>query len=453
MPSAGARRLTEEFVNIREHVSKLLIVCAALILTVPVNGESLPGWAGRVSLFATAERTAFGDGTSRDYSELTSTIRFGSKETESDGLEFALDVRSSTFPSTKDADSRTTIYDAWIGRRMAGDTLLVRAGQMWLTDLGSIGSVAGAAVEYRVPGKTALGRFRTGVFGGLEPESYEVGYVPGVEKYGAWAALDGGRGRRNVLGYVLIKDYGLTERSVVTMTNFIPVGSEFSLYQAAEYDLTGPGGESTGEGLNYFFANARYLPSRRVEMMATYNHGTAIDARSITQDILNGRPIDQGALTGFLFESLGGRITYEVVPNLRVYAGYAQDRNNKDDAAAGRTTLGVWATNIARSGFDLTVSDNRIDQTSGGYDAWYASLGRSLGSRFYLSAEYSTSLSVVRVTDSGGTVVENKPRTVRYGLNGSWNINRRYSLLFAAEELRDDSATDERVMLGLTVRF
>ena len=438
--------------NIRERALRFLLAGAGLILAVRLSGESLPGW-GRVSLFATAERTAFDDGTSRDYSELTSTIRFGSRETESDGTEFALDVRSSTFPSTQDAHARTTIYDAWIGRRMASDTLVVRAGQMWLTDLGSIGSIAGLTAEYRAPRARALGRFRAGLFGGLEPESYDVGYVPGVEKYGAWGALDGGGARRNVLGYVLVKDYGLTERSVVTTTNFIPVGREFFLYQAAEYDLSGPGGASTGDGLNYFFANARYLPSRRVEMMATFHHGTAIDARSITQDILNGRPIDQRALDGFLFESIGGRLTVEVVPNLRIYGGYAQDRNNKDDAPSGRITLGMWATNIARSGFDLTLSDNRIDQTDGGYDAWYASLGRSLGSQFYLSAEYSTSLSVVRITDSGGTVLENKPRTKRYGLNGSWNINRRYSMLFSAEELRDDSASDDRVMLGLTVRF
>ncbi len=428
------------------------MVSAALMLAGSAGGESLPLW-GRVSFFATVEQAKFDDGTSRDYSELTSTIRFGSREEEEDGFEFALDVRGSTFPSTESADSRTTIYDAWIGRRMAGNTLDFRVGQMWLTDLGSIGSVAGAMAEYRAPAKSSLGRVRVGVFGGLEPESYDAGFVPGVEKYGAWVALDGTASRRNVLGYVMIKDYGLTERSVVTMTNFIPVGSELFVYQAAEYDLSGPGGASDGDGLNYFFANARYLPSRRVELMATYHQGTAIDSRSITQDILNGRPVDQNALDGFLFESMGGRLTYEVVPNLRVYAGYAQDRNNEDDDPSGRVTVGMWATDIAGSGFDLTLSDNRIDQASGGYDAWYASLGRSLGSKLYLSAEYSTSLSVVRVTDSGGTVVENKPRTKRYGVNGSWNINRRYSLLFAAEELRDDSTTDDRLMLGLTIRF
>ncbi|MFA6958703.1 MAG: hypothetical protein WC538_22775 [Thermoanaerobaculia bacterium] len=437
---------------IRERAATLLLIGTGLILGGMAHAAPLSGW-GRVSLFATGETTKFDDGTKRDYSELTSTIRFASGEADTDGLEFALDVRSSTFPSTQNADPRTTIYDAWIGRRIASGTLDARAGQMWLTDFGSIGSVAGAMLEYRSPAASSLGRFRTGVFGGLEPEGYDVGYVPGVEKYGAWLALDGDAARRNVLGYVLIKDYGLTERSVLTMTNFIPVGGSFSLYQAAEYDLSGPGGASEGDGLNYFFANARYLPSRRVEVMGTYHHGTAIDSRSITQDILNGRPLDQHALDGFLFESMGGRVTVEVIPNVRVYGGYARDRNNSSDEPSGRTTLGLWATDIARSGFDLTLSDNRIDQPEGGYDAWYASLGRTFGSRFYVAAEYSTSLSVVRITDSGGTVVENRPRALRYGLNGSWNINRRYSLLFAAEELQEDASTDDRLMLGLTIRF
>lgn len=437
---------------IRERAAKLLLISSGLLLSGGADAAPLSGW-GRVSLFATGETTRFGDGTQRDYSELTSTIRFGSGEIEEDGAEFAIDVRSSTFPSTPNASARTTIYDAWVGRRMAGGTIDARLGQMWLTDLGSIGSVAGAMIEYRAPAASTLGRFRTGVFSGVEPESYDVGYVPGVQKYGAWVALDGAAARRNVLGYVMIKDYGLTERSVLTMTNFIPVRGSFTLYQAAEYDLSGPGGASSGDGLNYLFANARYLPSRRVEVMATYHHGTAIDSRSITQDILNGRPLDQRALDGFLFESMGGRVTVEVIPNVRVYGGYAQDKNNSNDAPTGRTTLGLWATDIARSGFDLTVSDNRIDQSAGGYDAWYASVGRTIGSRFYIAAEYSTSLSIVRVTDSGGTTIENRPRALRYGVNGSWNINRRYSMLFSAEELQEDLSTDDRLMLGLTIRF
>ena len=49
-----------------------------------------------------------------------------------------------------------------------------------------------------------------------------------------------------------IRNQGVTERNVLSTTNFLPFGREFFLYQAAEYDLTGPGGIGSG-GLAYFF--------------------------------------------------------------------------------------------------------------------------------------------------------------------------------------------------------
>jgi hypothetical protein len=61
--------------------------------------------------------------------------------------------------------------------------------------------------------------------------------------------------------------------------------------------------------------------------------------------------------------------------------------------------------------FDVFVSDNwTVRPGNSSYDAWYFSVGRSLGSRFYLTLDYSTSLSVLQLTDSGGLTVVNRPR-------------------------------------------
>lgn len=413
--------------------------------------QSLPA-SGRISLFGVSETTTYDDGTTRDYREITSWITFHSATADDGGFEYALDLRGSAYPSSNGRSDRKSIYDAWVGGRTAGGALKVRVGQMWLNELGGLGSVGGLMAEYTTRRSDAGNRARFGLFGGVEPTTYDIDYVSGVKKGGAWIAFDGNGLRRDVLGYVLIRDQSLTERSVLTTTNFIPVGKTFFVYQAAEYDLTGPGGQGNG-GLNYFFANARYTPSPKIELMGTYHKGRSIDARTITQDILAGRPVDQKSLDGYLYESVGGRVSLQLSRNFRVYAGYASDRNNKDSTATGRVTAGLWANNIAGTGFDFTVSDNRIDRPSGAYDAWYLSLGRNFGSRLYLSGDYSTSLSIIRFTDAMGANVETRPQSDRFSLSATWNVNRWFSLLVNAEEIRDDTSKDDRVQLGLTYRF
>jgi len=323
---------------------------------------------------------------------------------------------------------------------------------MWLNELGGLGQIAGGLVSYRQESPWAIGRVRAGIFGGLEPKILDVGYEKDIRKYGGFLALDGGNNRSHVLGWVRIRDAGMTERSVLTTTNFIPIGKEFFLYQAAEYDLQKPGGLGKG-GLNYLFANVRYSPIPLLELQGLYHHGRSIDARSLTQDQLNGRPIDSRAIEGFLFESAGGRITIKILPTLRIYGGYSRERDNRDDHPYGRATLGFFTSNVLGSGFDLTVTDNRSDRTGGKYDAWYASLGHNIGSKVYLSADYSTSLSVLSFTGSDGVTIETRPKTKRYGLSGNANLSRHFSLLLTGEELRQDSTKDLRLLLGLVFRF
>ena len=434
-------------------MSKTTRLFAVIALTcATASAQTIAGWS-RVSLFGTFQRATYDGGAARGFNQIIANVRLRSAIAEDGtGLQYAFDVRGSGSPGAEAQRTRTNIYDAWVSESTPGGALRLRAGQMWIDDLGGVGAVGGVMAEVRARSKTAAGRFRAGLFGGLEPKAFDAGYVKGVKKAGAWMALDGERGRRHVIGYVVIRDAQLTERSVLTTTNFINAGTRFFLYQAAEYDLRGPAGLGKG-GLNYFFTNARWTPLRPLEIMTTYHRGRSIDARTITQDILEGRPIDQKSLDGFLFQSIGGRVTVEVMRNLRVYAGYSADRNNREERAAGRMSAGIWASNIAHSGFDLTLSDQRTNQATGRYDAWYVSLGRSLGRSFYASADYSTSLSIVRLAGAEGIIVETRPRTRRYGANAVWNLSRWMSFLLTVEQLRDDHSTDDRLMLGTTFRF
>jgi hypothetical protein len=405
---------------------------------------------GRFSLFYNLDRRTEDAGGSTDFSLLTAYIDLHSPAGAETGFEYSIDARATSYPSS-DRHTRMSVYDAYVGGSLLGGKLGVRLGQMWFNDLGALGSVGGAGVEYRYA--TAAGtRYRAGLFAGLEPLHFDTGYADGVRKGGVWAAYDGHAARRHVLGFVAIRNEGVKERSVLSSTNFIPAGKKLFLYQIAEYDLHGPGGEGGGD-LSYFFATARVLPAAALEVQLNYHQGRSIDARSITNDIIDGRPVDPRLLEGYLFESAGGRVTVTLSRTVRVYAAYAQDQNNRDEAAYPHLSGGISVRDVLGSGIDMTTYASRVDRTQGPYTSVYASLGRSLGTRWYMSLDYTSSLSVLRISSGGGPTVETRPQADRYSLMMQVNLGRRFSLFLNLERVDEDAATEDRLATGLSVRF
>jgi AMIN domain len=409
---------------------------------------------GRVSVYVSGAKTSQTDGPGYNYGDVMTAVSYELSDRETDGVEYGLDMRHAAY-TVQGRAPRVSIYTGFVGTRLAGGALKARVGHLWLDDLGGLGAVAGAHLEGRsqatVP-TSGLGRWRAGVFGGLEPNVYTLGYGASVRKAGAYGVLEGGRGRRHVAGYVNIHNGALTERSVLSVTNFLPVGA-VSVYQAAEYDLSPIAGGRGHDGLTYFFSNARVNVSRRLELLGTVSRGRSVDTRGLSDDIQAGRPVSQQSLDGLRYESMGGRATVEVLPRVRVHAGYSRDKNNRDDAPTGRWQLGGFAANAFGTGLDLTVSDNRTVRPDGSYHSTYASVGRELGPRIYATAEYSTALSQVRFVRGDGLLIESRPGTKRAGINGSILLWRSTSLLVSAERTTGDDYKELRMLTGITVRM
>jgi len=146
------------------------------------------------------------------------------------------------------------------------------------------------------------------------------------------------------VGYTQLRQGSLTERSVLSLTNFIPGGRGFFAYQAAEFDLKGPANGTAEPGLSYFLANVRVSPAARLELQGTYNRGHSLDARRLTDDLLNDRPLTAQAIEGLRYESAGGRVTVQIARQVFLYAGYARDRNNRDDEPTGSpiSPISTW---------------------------------------------------------------------------------------------------------------
>jgi hypothetical protein len=245
----------------------------------------------------------------------------------------------------------------------------------------------------------------------------------------------------------------MTERSVLSTTNFLPMGRAVNVYQAAEYEVRGPAQDTAQRGLSYFLANVRVSPASRLEVLGTYNRGRALDARQLTADLLTGRSLTQQAVEGLTYESAGGRVTVQPVRGVHVYASYARDRNNRDDAPTGRVTFGGQAGDVMRTGVDAAFSDARIDQSTGAYHSRYVSVGRGIGRAAYASVDYSTSLSVIRFERLDGIIIESRPRTHRWSGSTSINVGRTVSLLLTLDRTTDDTVRDLRVLTGLSYRI
>jgi hypothetical protein len=441
----------------RTHIALMSTLGSLLLAGLPAAGQTGTAqpaarpW-GRVSFFTSSFRSHDEGGTSNGFSELTTALTYHAPDTDANGLDYGLDVRFSAFTARHRPD-RASIYEGFVGARLRDGRAAFRVGHVSVVELGSLGSLAGGVVEVRTARESSQrGRLRAGAFGGLEPAILDAGYAKDVKKFGTYLAYDGQGARRHAVGYVLLRHGSLTERAVLAFTNFVPAGRKIFIYQAAELDTRAPAGRAT-RGLAYFFGTARFVPLERLELQATYNRGRSLDARTLSDDVLQGRPITPSALAGLLYESIGGRATVEVLRNTRLYAAFARESNNRDTESSRRATIGGHAPDVGGLGIDLTASQSFISRSQGSYSARYVSLGRQIGRSVYVSGDWSTSLSIVRFSRSDGLVIESRPHTTRYSGTATISLPNALSFLALAEYTHGDNYRDVRLMSGLTYRI
>ena len=416
-------------------------------------GNINPRW-GRLSLFAQAAQRGQSDGEDSLFTELVGTLMFRAPAGDEGGFEYAIDTRFAGYPTTEGRKQRISIYDAHVGWRAKGGLFGFRVGQVWLDELGALGSLGGVVAEARPfrEASAGIGELRVGAFWGMEPKIMEAGYVSGIQKFGGYLTLEGAAARRHVLAYVNLRNQSLTERSVLVFSNYIPIKKQFYLYQSMEYDLQGPAGQGGGK-LTYIFANARFTPVQIVELQGIFHHGRSIDARTITEEVRNGRPVSESELEGFLYESIGGRLTLRLTPGIQTFIGYAQDKTNEQDEKRDRFTLGIFGYDLFRSGFDVRITNSRYSQAGqSAYNSWYVSLGKTFSRNLYLEGFYSSSVSVLRIFGSQ-VQVETRPHTQLTGLSSVFFLTRRVSLLLTLERTSGDLPGETRAMTGLSYRF
>jgi hypothetical protein len=406
---------------------------------------------GRFALFTSWSQRSWRAGATADFPEIIGMLTlYGGGGPEST-FEFGLDSRVASYPSTS-RDQRISLYEAYVGLHSRNGAWNVRLGQMWLHELGGLGSFGGIFAEYRQPQPSSWGQWRFGLFAGYELQTYQLDYLKDIGKGGVYVALDGDHGRQHVLGYVSVRNQGLTERSVIVFSNYVPIGRSLRLYQALEYDTEGPAGLG-GSELTYFMANLNYQVSPVIGIQGTYHEGRSIDTRSITEDVIDGRPVAPESLDALLFESARLRLMVRPARNISVWAGYGTDRNNRDDPTSNRFNLGFSARRLFGSAADFNLSATRTDRGEDTYDSLWGSLGYAFGSRVYVSLEYRDTLSVYHLSQGDGASVEIRPNSTLYSITSNVSLNHTFSLLIEFELLNHSDFDERRVMTGLIIRF
>ena len=87
------------------------------------------------------------------------------------------------------------------------------------------------------------------------------------------------------------------------------------------------------------------------------------------------------------------------------------------------------------------------------YDSWYGSIGRNFGRYLYVEGFYSSSVSVLRLSEGGGYRIESYPRTHHYGVSSVINLFRTSSLLLTLERTHGSDFSEVRFLSGITYRF
>ena len=408
--------------------------------------------SGRVAFSLYSSKIIGAQGTdARRFDQFVTSVRYQMTPTEPNDFDLRIDARLARYPGSE-RPGRSSVYEASVGRRFADGRFALRGGQMWLQNLGGLGSVGGVLGEYRARTSTPLGRPRFGVFTGLEPEILDAAYVSGVRKTGGYVAFEGSGRRRHAVGYVNIRHSGMTERSVVSLLNFVPIGQSFFLYQASQYDLSGSAGNGKGR-LTYFLTNVRQKLGPITEVSGSFHRGRSIDARSVTNNLLAGRPVSDQMLEGLRFESASGRLTVRPVESVRVFLGLSRSKNDRADVSTRRTNVGGHVSDLLHSGLDVTVYQAWLDRGISQYKSWDISVGRQLGRRLYVRGDYSTSLSIFRVLSGSEYVIENSPPIRRFELSGNVSLPQRFSLVTTMSILRGDDADEHQWFFSLSRSF
>ncbi len=343
---------------------------------------------------------------------------FETPDFEGAGTEYRLNLRQSM------RSSRTpplVVNDGYVGYRFgAQGQVRVRAGHMWLPDSARrAGSRADSSRPPAAPVGRGVRRARRSVRRPRGPRLHHGLCAERPESRrlcGARTGIPAAAHRRlhaHPAG-------AFVERSVVTVTNFVPMGFA---------GLHLPGGgvrphrsrQRRGTSRAGVPARQRARDCRTAGRSAGHGPAGPIDRRAHVDRRTAQRTRRDAGAPRRPAVRVGGRTRDRRSRAKHPHLRWLHPRPGQPKRSAHRPPAHRWTRGKRgwfRPGRVRLEFAHRLP--AGDYHSSYVSIGHSLGRRGYLSVDYATSLSVVRFIRSDGVVIDTRPRTRRVSGNGSF---------------------------------
>jgi len=322
------------------------------------------------------------------FHQLSSRLRLEMVNRRGEGWTFLLDTRDRLRMSRK-TGNQVILYDARLVFDRPESPLFLSFGQMNLYDTAGIGQVLGGIAGYRLKRDWLLG-----AYAGLESSIYIDRLETDYQKFGLFGRYRGRNGRRLSLSYNHLRFSGETERQYLYVGSLFPVAEILTLYGNLEYEL---GSNVRGEDrLSRVFLNARWDPTRMVDVTAFYSSGRGLDYHRTLLEKSQDPTLNDTELERFYYSSQYGlRLDVKPRRSLRAYVS-RMESEQKDLAIRNHTwRIGGSAGNVLNTGVTAygNIAWNRGEMSES--DSYTFALSRDFG-RFSWHGSFSNTFNGLR---------------------------------------------------------
>lgn len=326
------------------------------------------------------------------FSQVSTRLKMELISRRGNGWTLQLDARD-RFRTGEASNNQVLLYNARLHFERPQSRILFAIGQMNLYDTAGIGQLLGGVLGFKINPDWLLGGYA-----GWDSSVYINRVESGYRKFGLFGRFLGTKGKRLSLSYNQIRYSGMTERQYFYAGAMYPVERMLVFYGNFEYELASY--VSGSDRLSRVFFNARWDPTRAVDLIAFYSSGRGLDFHRYVLEKSQDPDLNDGELERFYYSlQYGLRLSVKPTKMLRLYLSRRESEQKDDNIRNHTWQLGGSAGNILDSGLTVYGSYSRNHGEISESDSYFLSLSRDFGPVSW-NASFSNTYNGVRFSNT-----------------------------------------------------
>lgn len=326
------------------------------------------------------------------FSQVSTRLKMELINRHGNGWTLQFDARD-RFRIGEASNNQVLLYNARLHFERPQSRILFAIGQMNLYDTAGIGQLLGGVLGFKIKPDWLLGGYA-----GWDSSVYINRLEGGYKKFGLFWRFLGTKGKRLSFSYNQVRYSGMTERQYIYAGAMYLVERMFIFFGNFEYELAS--NVSASDRLSRVFLNARWDPTRSVDVIAFYSSGRGLDFHRYVLERSQDPELNDSELERFYYSlQYGLRLSVKPTKMLRLYISRRESEQKDDDIRNHTWQLGGSAGNILDSGLTIcgSYSSNRGEISES--DSYYLSLSRDFGPLSW-NASFSNTYNGVRFSRS-----------------------------------------------------